>query len=112
MGKSTWKTDRRMKLFLLALSLGVLHATYISNDVCKTEYSTVCEDVEKPHIEHKTERKCDTILNQQCRNEQKPVTSTEYKTECRAVQKTVPHTVYDLDIEVVYDNQCHTVYES
>merc|ERR1712142_407692 len=43
----------RMKIFLLALFGGVINASYISNDGCKTEYSTICEDVDKPHVEQK-----------------------------------------------------------
>merc|ERR1712098_440469 len=73
----------KMKLLLLVISIGAFHASYIGNDVCKTEYSEICEEVEKPHVELKTERKCNTIFNQQCRNEQKPVVSTEFKSECR-----------------------------
>merc|ERR1712215_303137 len=110
MGQSTSNlVIPRMKTFLLAFFCvcGVINASYISNDVCKTEYSTICEDVEKPHVEHKTERKRDTVYSQQCRNEQKPVTTTEFKSECRteydevcsstprtecsAVRKTVLH---------------------
>ena len=43
----------RMLLLLLVVSLGVLHASYITNDGCMTEYSEICEEVEKPHVELK-----------------------------------------------------------
>ena len=50
-----------MNLCSLVVILGTVTGSYINNDVCKTEYNTVCEEVEKPHVEHKTERKCDTV---------------------------------------------------
>merc|ERR1719381_445067 len=103
-----------MRIFFVVVFLGIVTGSYINNDVCKTEYNTVCEDVEKPHIEHKTERIRDTVYNQQCRTEQKPVTTTEYKNECRteydevcssnprtecnAVQRSVPHTAYERSV--------------
>jgi len=61
-------SDRKliMKIFLVAVVLGFANGSYINNDVCKTEYNTVCEEVEKPHVEHKTECICDTVYSQQC----------------------------------------------
>merc|ERR1711915_508632 len=101
-----------MKVYLLAVIVGFASGSYINNDVCKTEYNTVCEEVEKPHVEHKTERKCDTVYNQECRTEYDEVCSSNPRIECNAVQRSVPHTAYERSVEVIYDNQCQTQFES
>ena len=72
-------------IFVSYLSLS--SASYVKQheDKCTTSPTTECWEVEKPHVEYTTERKCHR---------------TEYQT------------VYDRKCDTIYNNECMTAYEN
>merc|ERR1719318_1810713 len=89
-----------MKLVLLVIFVSCCSALYVEphlkphhkshhqDEDCTSTPSTECWDVEKPHVEHKTETKYDTV--------------------CNTVSARSCSQVFDKDCQTVTDRECKT----
>merc|ERR1712183_1119243 len=105
-----------MKLVLLACLVAWCLASHVSSAYadkarCTSVPSMECNDVDKPQVEHKTETKCKTVYNKDCKLEEEEQCYAVPKMDCNMVQKTKSKTVYDTVCNTVYDKKCTTVNE-
>ena len=63
-----------------------------------------CKDVDKPQVEHKTETKCETVYNKECKMEYSTVYDDVTKQKCTDVTN-------DVCTDVV-NNVCTTVHDT
>jgi len=82
------------------------HGAQHGGDECSTSPQTECWDVEKPQVEQKTERKCNTLFKKECKPVQKSLQKTIYEDKCKTVNDENCVTVYDPKCEVKQQAQC------
>merc|ERR1712096_442974 len=122
------------KLVLLACLVSWCLASHASSAYadkarCTSVPSMECNDVDKPQVEHKTETKCKTVYNKECKMEYTTVyddVTTKYdkvcetqnekmceqvnKQQCSTSRKEC-HIEYDTVIETVPKRECKQVQE-
>jgi len=82
-----------------------------SEPECTVTPKTECKTVNKPHVEHKTEKTCGREYSRECRVEELEVVDSVYKTECKEVPDKRCKTVYTNECEAKLKEQCRKVNE-
>ena len=77
-----------------------------------TKPSTECWKMEKLQLEHKTERKCNTVCKKECHPVQKLLQKTHYEDQCKDLLDEHCTTVYENKCNTKQERECTVFYET